>query len=58
MRIGYDHKTESLKRKVSIPYYIDYAGMEATPLVGHYPETQQVVWCYTKKDLLKQALNE
>lgn len=39
MKITYDHKRETLKRKVSIRYYIDYAGMEGTPLIGHYPNT-------------------
>lgn len=58
MKIGYDHKAWLLKQEVSIPYYTDYAGMEATPLAGHYPNCRQVVYCYTKKDILNGLLRK
>lgn len=58
MKLTYEHKRETLKRRVSIPYYIDYANSDATPLIGHYPNCRQIVWCYTKKQMLEKALNK
>ena len=51
-------KAEELKKKVSIPYYIDYANSDANRMVGFYPNTRRVIHCYTKKQMLEQALKK
>lgn len=45
-----------LKKKVSIPYYIDLASQETAPIVGSYPNSYVAVRKYTKKDILNKKL--
>ena len=49
---------DDLKKKVSIPCYIDWGSQETAPIVGSYPNSYVAVRTYTKKQMLRKALKE